>query len=256
MREPGGQTLEIPVMRRFMADLLAFASRVPSVPVAREVNVAALREARDAHPLRPAWSVLFMKAFAAVAADCPPLRRAYLPFPTARLHEHPYSSCALAIERHFLGEPHVFIAPFRNVDRQSIPELQAALNLYRYAPVESIGAFRQALRLSRMPLPVRRLAWWSALNVSGPNRAKRMGTFGLSSYGSLGAESLHPLSPLTATLTFGPISPRGDVTVKLVYDHRTLDGSTVARALASLDDALNRALVRQLVGAAIADRPR
>ncbi len=246
MKEPGGRSLDVPVMRRFMTDLLASAAKVPTVPVSRVVNVAALRDARAGHPMRPSWSILMMKAFAAVAAEFPCLRRAYLPFPRPRLHEHPYSSCALAIERNFLGEPHVFIGPFRNVDRQTIPELQTALNLYRYAPVESIGAFRQAIRVSRMPLPLRRLAWWSTLNVSGPNRAKRMGTFGLSSYGSLGAESLHPLSPLTSTLTFGPISPAGDVTVKLVYDHRTLDGSTVARALASLDRIVNGPLIDEL----------
>ena len=51
------------------------------------------------------------------------------------------------------------------------------------------------------------------------------------SYGSLGAESLHPISPLTTTLSFGPISPTGDVVIKLIYDHRVLDGAYIARRL-------------------------
>ena len=65
-----------------------------------------------------------------------------------------------------------------------------------------------------------------------------MGTFGLSSYGSLGAESLHPMSPLTTTLTYGPIDEHGRVCVKLIYDHRVMDGAYVARRLADIEQAL------------------
>jgi hypothetical protein len=62
----------------------------------------------------------------------------------------------------------------------------------------------------------------------------------------LGAESLHPLSPLTATLTFGPISRKGKVRVRIIYDHRVCDGSVVARALARLEQILNEDLSAEL----------
>jgi hypothetical protein len=88
--------------------------------------------------------------------------------------------------------------------------------------------------------------WWSTLNVSGFKRAKRFGTFGLTSYGALGAESLHPISPLTTTLTFGPISPTGEVVVKLIYDHRVLDGAYIARRLRDIETNLNGAILDEL----------
>ena len=49
-------------------------------------------------------------------------------------------------------------------------------------------------------------------------------------YSNLGAESLHPLSPLTTTLTYGVVRPDGTVPVRVVYDHRVMDGGTIARA--------------------------
>ena len=117
-------------------------------------------------------------------------------------------------------------------------QLQNALDFYKNTPLEQVGFFRQALRVSSAPAFVRHLLWWSTLNVSGYKRAKRFGTFGLSSYGALGAESLHPISPLTTTLTYGPISSTGQVNVKITYDHRVLDGAYVARRLLDIENAL------------------
>jgi len=84
--------------------------------------------------------------------------------------------------------------------------------------------------------------------MSGYKRCKRFGTFGLSSYGNLGAENLHPISPLTTTLTYGPIDPAtGQVVVKLIYDHRVLDGAYIARRLHDIEDAL-RGPIRDELG--------
>src|SRR5205085_3878235 len=109
-------------------------------------------------------------------------------------------------------------------------------------PVEMIGTFRRALRISRLPRPVRRALWWYALNSSGYKRARNLGTFGVSVYSGLGAEGLHPLSPLTTTLNYGVIAEDGTVDVRVVYDHRVLDGATVARALEDLEGILNHVL--------------
>ena len=83
--------------------------------------------------------------------------------------------------------------------------------------------------------------------MSGVKRSKRFGTFGLSSYGALGAEQIHPISPLTTTLTYGPIDPlTGRVIVKLIYDHRVLDGAYVARRLRDVEDVLNGPILDEL----------
>jgi hypothetical protein len=246
MHEPKGRILPISGPRRFIIDLVHFARQVPSTPVSRLVNVSALMEPRASHPLRPSWALLFMKAYALVGMQHPPLRRALLEFPWPRIYEHPWMNCALAIERTFQGDHGVFVGLFRAPEQQTICQLQEALRFYKNQPLERVGIYRRALKFSRVPQPIRRLFWWSTLNVSGFKRAKRFGTFGLTSYGALGAESLHPISPLTTTLTFGPISSSGEVIVKLIYDHRVLDGAYVARRLRDIETTLQGAIADEL----------
>lgn len=247
MPGPKGRYLPVTGARTFINDLVHFARQVPSVPVARDIDVSALIAPRRAHPAKPAWAILFMRAYALVCAENPPLRRAYVAFPWPRLYEHPYSECALALEREYRGEEAVFVGIYRGPELPSLADLQSALNWYKQTPVEELGFFRQALRISKLPWPLRWFLWWTTLNVSGFKRAKRFGTFGLSSYGSLGAESLHPISPLTTTLTYGPIHPAtGQVRVKLVYDHRVLDGAYVARRLHDIETALNGPVLDEL----------
>ncbi|QDV37010.1 2-oxo acid dehydrogenase subunit E2 [Tautonia plasticadhaerens] len=248
MPQPKGRTLPLSGPRRFILDMMHFARQVPSVPVGRAMRLGPLAEARRSHPIRPSWPVLFLKAYGLVCDADPGLRRALLTVPRLRLYEHPYSIAALAMEREHEGEPCICVGLFRAPERQSISELQEALDEYRSWPLERVGFFRQMLRISGYPAPIRRFLWWSTLACSGPKRAKRLGTFGLSSYGALGAESYHPISPLTTTLTYGPIDASGLVTVKLIYDHRVLDGAQVARRLADLEEALLGPVLDELLG--------
>ena len=232
--------------RRFVGDLVHFARKVPTVPVSRMMDVGDLIRPREFHSSRPSWSVIFMKAYGLVAAANPPLRRALLTFPTTRLYEHPSTICALAIEREYRCEEGIFVGLFRTPERQTLKELDESLRWYKSTPLEEIGLFRQTLRISALPRPIRRFLWWSTLAVAGGKRAKRFGTFGLSSYGSLGAESLHPMSPLTTTLTYGPIDASGKVCVKIIYDHRVLDGAYVARRLREVEEALRGEILDEL----------
>ena len=250
MHESKGNILPITGPRRFIIDLVHFARQVPSTPVSRTVNVSALFGPRENHPSRPSWAVLFMKAYALVGANHPPLRRALLLFPWPRLYEHTWMNCALAIERSYQGDPGVFVGLFRAPELQTIAQLQESLAFYKHQPLEKIGVYRRMLAVSSLPRPVRRFLWWSTLNISGFKRAKRFGTFGLTSYGSLGAESLHPISPLTTTLTFGPISADGKVVIKLIYDHRVLDGAYIARRLNDIEKVLNSTILDELRNAA------
>ena len=249
MHEPKGRYLSLAGPRRFIGDLVHFAHRIPSAPVSRTIQLGALLEARARHPARPSWACLFMKAYARVGAEHPPLRRSLLEFPWPRVYEHPWMNCALAIERTYQGEEGVFVGLFRAPEQQSLTQLQQAVDWYKNETLEKVGFYRMALRFSRVPTPIRRLLWWSTLNVSGYKRCKRFGTFGLSSYGALGAEQVHPISPLTTTMTYGPIDPKtGQVVVKLIYDHRMLDGAYIARRLRDLEETLTGPVLAELLG--------
>ncbi len=246
MHEPKGRYVPIAGPRRFIGDLVHFARKIPSAPVSRVLDVSSLVAPRVEHPARPSWSCLFMKAYAMVGAEHAPLRRSLLEFPWPRLYEHPHMNCSLAIERIYQGEEGVFVGIFR-APTQSLAQLQEAVSWYKHETLEKVGFYRMALRFSRVPTPIRHWLWWSTLNFSGQKRCKRFGTFGLSSYGAPGAEQIHPISPLTTTLTYGPIDPvTGRVVVKLIYDHRVLDGAYVARRLRDVEDMMNGPILAEL----------
>jgi hypothetical protein len=235
--------------RRFICDLLHFARKVPTVPVQRRMNVAPLMAARQQADPKPSWCALFTKAFGAVASARPELRRAYLSFPWPHLYEHSISVASIAVERRLGDEDAVFFVQIRNPDLLSAEQLDDYLQECKSRPIEMIGTLRRTLRVSRLPRPLRRLLWWIGLNVSGYRRARNWGTFGVSVYSGLGAESLHPLSPLTTALNYGVIADDGTVDVRITYDHRVMDGATIARALADLEDVLNGPVARSLVPA-------
>lgn len=249
MHKLKGRYLPLLAPRRFIGDLVHFAHRIPSAPVSRTIDLSALVGPRKSHPSRPSWACVFMKAYALVGAAHPPLRRSLLEFPWPRLYEHPWMNCALAIERTYRGEDGVFVGLFRAPEQQTLAQLQEAVEWYKNETLEKVGFYRMALRFSKAPTPVRRFLWWATLNVSGYKRGKRFGTFGLSSYGALGAEQVHPISPLTTTLTYGPIDAlTHHVVVKLIYDHRVLDGAYIARRLLDIEEALNGPILEELRG--------
>ncbi|MDB5306336.1 MAG: hypothetical protein JWO38_538 [Gemmataceae bacterium] len=233
-----GRSLPLSRPRRIICDLMHFSAGVPTVPVQRRMALAPVVAARAESADRPPWTAVFTKAFALVAAEFPDLRRAYCKFPWPHLYEYPASVAQITIEREYAGEQAVFGVKVKDPARLPVTEIGAQLREATTVPVESSKSFRRTLRIAGWPRPLRRLMWWVALNV-GRQRANYFGTFGVSVYSALGAESLHPLSPLTCTLNYGPISADGGVDVRVVYDHRVMDGATVARALARLEEVLN-----------------
>jgi hypothetical protein len=246
MPQPAGFYLPLSLPRRLITDMLHFAHKVPSIPVERRLNLAAVREARDLAVPRPSWCSLFTKAWGMTCAAHPPLRRAYLSFPWPRLYQHPISVASVAVERPYGNESAVFFMQIPRPETCSLTDLDSRIKQYKDCPLGSTGSMRRQLLISRQPLLIRRLLWWLGLNLTGRHRARMLGTFGVTVYSSLGAESLHPIGPLTTTLTYGVIAADGGVTVRVSYDHRTLDGATVARALADLERFLQHEIVAEL----------
>ncbi len=210
------------------------------------MRLGAVVAARAATGLRPSWCALFTKAYGLVAATTPELRRSYLSFPRPHLYEHPVNVASIAVERKFGDENAVFFAHLRRPEALGLAEIDARLRRFKEQPIESIGDYRRILLLNRFPRPLRRLLWWIGLNVWGRKRAAFMGTYGVTVYAGLGAASLHPLSLLTTTLNYGIIEEDGSVDVRLTYDHRVMDGATIARALAELERVLTHEILAEL----------
>jgi hypothetical protein len=227
-------------------ELLHHARRVPSLPLSRALDVSPLAEARRQAAVPPSWLAIFMRAYGLTARQHPELRRAFIPWPWKRFYEHPESLCAVLIERDYQGEQVVLGAKIRGPENCTLAELDSHLRYFKEAPVLQVSPFRQILRLGRLPGFLRRFTIWHSLYLSGFTRATRFGTFMISSLGNLGVEQHHPLTPLTTYFTFGPISPEGKVTAKVIYDHRVMDGRCVARSLQTLDESLRTTLLAEV----------
>lgn len=239
-----GKRIRLSPVRRLVCDLLDASRAVPTVPVQRRMHLGEVVRARAAHAVRPPWSALFTKAYAKVAAVTPELRRAYVKLPWPHLYEYPVSVAGIAVERDYEGEKGVFFGRIRDPEKMALADVAQAIRRFQQAPVESCKDFRRALRFSRLPRLLRRFLWWLGLNI-GRQRANFFGTFGVTSYSALGAESLHPISPVTM-LNYGVIAADGSVDVRIIYDHRIMDGATVARALAKLEAELTGSIVAEL----------
>lgn len=241
-----GRKLSLSLPRRFMCDLMQVAGDVPLIPIERPMQLAAVARARQAATPRPGWCALFIKAYARVADRRSELRRAYCSFPWPHFYEHPISIASVAIDRPHGDEDAVFIGHVRGPDRQPLVDLDRHLRRFKEAPVERVGIFRRTLFISSLPWPLRRLLWSYAYHVSGQRRAKMMGTFGISVVAGLGATLISLRSPLTTTLTYGPLNDDGTMSVRLFFDHRVLDGAAAARALEELEQVLNGDIVTEL----------
>jgi hypothetical protein len=241
-----GRTVRLSLTRRLVTDVLHFARQIPSVPVQRHMDLGPLARAREQCAGRPSWVALFAKAYGKVAAENPRLRQSFLSFPYHRLYEHAQSVAIISVERSYQGQDAIFFGRLRAPDAQPLAQLDEHLRRWKTAPIQEIGAFRQALRFASLPRPLRRLAWWYAMNVSAARREKHFGTFGISVYSSLGVDSLHPIAPMTTLLNYGRISADGVVDVRIIYDHRVLDGASIGRALLRLEEVLRTEMVAEL----------
>jgi hypothetical protein len=240
-----GRMIRLSVPRRMVIDLLYFARGIPTVPVQKRIALAPLVAARAACRERPRWTALFTKAYALMAREFPEFRRAYVKLPWPHLYEYPRSNATVIIERDYRGEPGLFSISIKEPAEQSLRDIGRQLEHASTAPVESVKDFTRAMNFARLPAPLRRAFWWICLNW-GRQRGNYFGTFGVSVYSALNAESLHPLSPLTSLLNYGVMSSDGVLDVRIIYDHRVMNGATVARALTHLEEILNSVILEEV----------
>ena len=226
-----------------MTDLMHFAMKVPSVPAERRLSLGAVVAARAQCAARPPWTAIFAKAYAMVAQEFPELRQVYLPFPRPHLYEYQASVATVTVLREFAGEPILFGCIIEDPATLPVTEVAKKILQTAQAPLDQIADFRRAKWGGRLPLPLRRLLMWLVLNIAA-QRAKYFGTFAITVVP--GADTHHPLSVWTTVLTYGPLSGDGSVVVRMIIDHRVLDGGVCARVLARLEEILNGPIVQEL----------
>lgn len=234
----------IPRSRRLAIDVLHYHRKVDTCAHDRWFDLSRLALIRSRLPSRISWSILFIKAFGIVAARRPVLRQTYQPWPWPHIYTHEFNVAMLAVHRDHQDEPWVFHGRFERPEERSLPLLQIDLNRYTNDPPNRI--FRRQWQMSGLPTMVRRLLWWWTLNVALRDRTRRVGTFFFTTLAAKGVEIQDPPAYFTSNLTYGPLDERNRCRVTMSYDHRLMDGSTVADCLIELEETLNGVIAEEL----------
>jgi len=219
--------------------------RVPFVSLTRPLNVRPLLEARALAAQPPGWAAIFVKAFSLVAKDQPELRTLYAKWPWPSFYELPKNIAMVAIARVEDGQDCVLPQKVPSADELTLAEVDAQIRHAKDAPVDAVPAFRKILRVTRLPLPLRRLFWSVGLNF-GRQRANWFGNFGVTSVAAYGAGELHALSPGPFILSYGVEKPDQTIDVVIRWDHRITDAALIAKTLTRLEQALNGEISAEL----------
>jgi hypothetical protein len=219
---------------------------VPLVAVKRKMNLERLVKARAVLNRRPSWLPTIAKAFCIVARDQACLRTFYLRWPWPHFYEVPRSVAMAALVHDDFDPDAPVILKIGVADEMSLTDLDALMQHAKNASLDEIASFKRILRITRMPLPLRRLMWSVGLNC-GRFRANHFGTFAITSVASLGVETVVARGPGPAMITYGQIHPDHTMELLLHWDHRMYDGVMAARALHRLEEVLNGEIADELL---------
>ena len=239
--------MKVSPARRLMIDFMNSAAGFPSITAERRMRLGPVAEAQRAASRRPPWVAIFAKAYGLVAREFPQLRWAFLKFPWQHFCEYPISVAAIAVERTVGDEPAVFLQQITDPASRPLVELSDLVWRQRSGDVCPSSDLGWYLRFARLPRTVRRVLFWLGLNIDFI-RAARFGTFAITTVSSFGASLLNPRAPFTTVLTYGLFSSDDGLDVRIIFDHRVIDGATVARALMRLEEILNGPIAEELRG--------
>jgi len=245
MLDTPGRTVPMSIGRRFVYDIITAGMRIPLVTIQKDMDVADLMGPRRSAPGKPSWCSIFTKAYAKVVATRPEMRRACLTFPWIRMFEYEMTAGHVTTEVSIDGEDALAFIPIFSPEACPLEEIDRQLAVSRQDP-RGLRPMAHGLFMARFPRLIRRLAYWLALNCSGRLRALYFGTFGVTTVGNWGVESVRPIAPAISILHYGAISPDGKVSIRLTYDHRVLDGIGPSRALNEMEAFLHTAILDEL----------
>lgn len=248
MFEKIGHSVRLSPSRRVTGDALYAGMQIPLVTIQKDMNVADLAAARGLAPVRPSWCAIFTKAYGKVVASRPDMRRTVLSFPWDRVYEYSAASAQVAVEVRLGEENALVFVPIMNPEACSLLKIDRIIATCQEQPLKLVPAYSQALFLARFfPRIVRRWVWWCLLNLSARIRFCYFGTFVVTSVGNWGIESVRPIAPAISILHYGSIDSQGNVSVRMTYDHRMLDGSGPSKTLNEMEQFLKSDILTELL---------
>lgn len=240
-----GRRISIPRHRRLVLDVCYVSQMVPSFPVEKWMQLGEVEAARRNARTPISWVSIYLKAFGLIAKNITPLRQLFVQCPWNHLYEHPFSVGSVSIHRDVVGSDSRLIwARCVKPEEQTLESLQAFLQHAKTGPLEEV--FRDGIRIEKLPACLRRWAWRFGMRWHGRQRAKKVGTFTISTLAGMDVMNRnHPLVT-TCSLAYTKVEPDGRSLVTLICDHRVLDGVLAANALHRLDEELNTSILNEL----------
>jgi hypothetical protein len=175
------------------------------------------------------------------------LRTLYAKWPWPSFYELPRSIAMVAIARVEDGQDCVLPQKVPAADELPLIEVDEQIRHAKDAPIGEVPAFRKILRVTRLPLLLRRVMWLIGLNF-GRQRANWFGSFGVTSVAAYGAGELHALSPGPFILSYGVVEPDQTIDVVIRWDHRITDAALIAKTLTRLEQVLNTEIAGEIRG--------
>lgn len=245
--EPGmrGTVKTISLPRRLIIDLMRASRDVPFVSLARTLSLGPLLEARTAASRPPGFAAIFVKAFAIVAREEPVLRTLYAKWPRPCFYEMPRNIAMVAVSRVENGEACVLPQRVTGPDELSLAEVDAVIRQGKDAPIAEVPAFRKMMLATRLPWPLRQLAWAIGTNF-GRQRGNYFGNFVVTGVAAYGGGELQALSPGPYILSFDVAKPDQTIGVMIRWDHRITDAALIAKTLSRLEQVLNTEIAEEL----------
>jgi hypothetical protein len=238
-----GRTKPLTLSQRLAVDLLRFTIGVPSHTERMRLNLGAVAAARAQSAARPRWMTIFVKAYAMVADEIPDLRRAYLGLPRPHYYDYPTSIAMFLLDRDHQGEKFHFNYTVKNPAALPIAEIDQMITQALARPIAEVREYRRAVRVARLPAPLRRFLMWLGYNL-GRQRPKYFGTFAVTTHTEGRLSGL--LCAWTTRLSYGRLADDGTMDVRVAVDHRVIDGPTGERALLRLEAILNGPIAEEL----------
>lgn len=231
--------------RAIVLDVVRYASKVPSFPVERSVDVRQVADLRQTAPQRVSWTTLFVRAYGLASREHAVLRQIYVVWPWPRIYQSPTCVISLAVNRSEPnGSERLYFGRIHSPDHRSLCDIQNDIDGFQNDDPKI--AFRSQYRGAKMPSLIRRLAWWWRMEIDYRNRPRRSGTGSISALAGQGVTNrLHPCI-MTSSFSFGPVEQDGRILVTLQCDHRVIDGAAAARALNSLCGYLTDQVAEEL----------
>jgi hypothetical protein len=195
-----GTARRISLPRRVVIDLMRASAGMPFVAVRRRLSIGRLAAARTDLRNRPAWAVIFAKAFAILAQDQPTLRRVYLKWPWPHFYEFPQTFAMIVVAPDATPDG-VLLFPVKAPDLTPLPAADAEVRNAKTQPIEATVFFRKTMIVTRLPDPIRRLAWAIALNF-GRQRGNYLGTLLVTSVAAFGGGEVEARGPQCLIISY------------------------------------------------------